>query len=349
MTLILDKLPRIAPEKASMSEALRRLVKAASLEGPNTPIPIGGFSECSQRMFSAPLEFEIGSRYGKTAVTLECKTIELVLDALLPEWRGEDEQNLPFEWAAILAFDLVTRGTQLESLDAKINVGKQPAKSGPRFFGKGNFSGMQHLVAISVVEARLGLPLPLAERAISNLPLHLPAFFDLKLPSITLDLADLGEIGKGDVLMVPNQNPEQLFVNLCINDGSHWTGHLTDNGCFFARTNIRELGNMDTEEAIYPETQDLEAGMEDQMPENHGQDFLDLPMNVDFQFHRKTMTLADVKELAPGAILDLGIELSDPVSIRVNERHVGKGQLIQIGERVGVQILRWNDETRAAL
>jgi flagellar motor switch/type III secretory pathway protein FliN len=60
------------------------------------------------------------------------------------------------------------------------------------------------------------------------------------------------------------------------------------------------------------------------------------------------MALSEISSIAPGAILDLGLDLSDPIVIRINEKAVGTGRLIQIGDRVGIQIERWTDETKRA-
>ena len=74
----------------------------------------------------------------------------------------------------------------------------------------------------------------------------------------------------------------------------------------------------------------------------------DLPMHLEVQFHRKTMSLAEMSALASGSIIDLGIDLTDPVVLKVNDKAVGTGQLVRIGDMVGVQIERWTTLTEGA-
>jgi type III secretion protein Q len=59
-----------------------------------------------------------------------------------------------------------------------------------------------------------------------------------------------------------------------------------------------------------------------------------------FELAQWTASLGEIGSLAPGAVLDLGQRLDDhAVSIWVEQRCIGKGQLVAIGERLGVRLL----------
>jgi type III secretion protein Q len=68
--------------------------------------------------------------------------------------------------------------------------------------------------------------------------------------------------------------------------------------------------------------------------------FEEIPVNLRFELAQWTASLGEIGALAPGAVLDLGQRVDDhAVSIWVEQRCIGKGQLVAIGERLGVRLL----------
>jgi type III secretion system YscQ/HrcQ family protein len=76
-------------------------------------------------------------------------------------------------------------------------------------------------------------------------------------------------------------------------------------------------------------------------PQNGPVPFEDLPIRVEILVAEREMTIAEAELLAPGSIIDLGVEPKDPVRLAVNGRVVGSGELVEIEGRLGVRILEW--------
>jgi type III secretion protein Q len=69
-------------------------------------------------------------------------------------------------------------------------------------------------------------------------------------------------------------------------------------------------------------------------------DLADLELSVVFELGEKRLTLAELEQLRPGMTFDLGKGLAEPVTIRVNGTAVGTGEPVQVGDRVGVRIVK---------
>jgi type III secretion protein Q len=69
-------------------------------------------------------------------------------------------------------------------------------------------------------------------------------------------------------------------------------------------------------------------------------DFDDIPVSLRFELAHWDASLADVANLAAGSIIDLGQRVDEQsVSVWVEQRCIGTGQLVAIGERLGVRLL----------
>lgn len=91
----------------------------------------------------------------------------------------------------------------------------------------------------------------------------------------------------------------------------------------FGRTGDFAMSSTDTEPSAGPE-----AG------------FDDIPVNLRFEVAQWNAPLAEVGKLAPGSVIDLGQRVDEQaVSVWVEQRCIGKGQLVAIGERLGVRLL----------
>jgi type III secretion protein Q len=68
--------------------------------------------------------------------------------------------------------------------------------------------------------------------------------------------------------------------------------------------------------------------------------FDDLPVCVRFELAQWTASLAEVGNLAAGAVVDVGQRIDEnAISVWVEQRCIGKGQLVAIGERLGVRLV----------
>ena len=67
----------------------------------------------------------------------------------------------------------------------------------------------------------------------------------------------------------------------------------------------------------------------------------EIPMKLDFCLASQTLPLSQLEGLAPGVTLDFAFDLAAPIMISANGQTLGKGCLMQIGDRIGVRIEQW--------
>jgi flagellar motor switch protein FliN/FliY len=65
----------------------------------------------------------------------------------------------------------------------------------------------------------------------------------------------------------------------------------------------------------------------------------DLPVNVVIEVGRIQMSVQKLMELSPGNMLELDISPENGVDLVVNGKRIGKGELIRIGETLGLRVL----------
>lgn len=64
----------------------------------------------------------------------------------------------------------------------------------------------------------------------------------------------------------------------------------------------------------------------------------DLELDVTFVVGQTTLTLGELRSLAPGFVLDIPTPLGEGVTIFANGRNVGAGEVIEVGDHLGVRI-----------
>jgi len=69
----------------------------------------------------------------------------------------------------------------------------------------------------------------------------------------------------------------------------------------------------------------------------------DIPVKLLFELGRTELSLAEIRQLAPGALIPMLRPLEDSVDIFANGRRIGRGNLVQIGDSMGIRITRLFD------
>ena len=64
-----------------------------------------------------------------------------------------------------------------------------------------------------------------------------------------------------------------------------------------------------------------------------------LRVELEIELARKQLTLAQLTSLTPGMVLPLQMGISEPVSLRVGDRLIGTGELVDVEGEVGVRVL----------
>jgi type III secretion protein Q len=66
----------------------------------------------------------------------------------------------------------------------------------------------------------------------------------------------------------------------------------------------------------------------------------DLPVKLVFELGRVDLSLREIRQLAPGAVVALARPVEESVDVVANGRRIGRGNLIQIGDSLGVRLAR---------
>jgi flagellar motor switch protein FliN/FliY len=65
---------------------------------------------------------------------------------------------------------------------------------------------------------------------------------------------------------------------------------------------------------------------------------LDVRLTVSVEVGRVPMSVRDVMDLGPGAVVELQRGASEPVDVYANGRPIGRGEIVVVGEQFGVRI-----------
>ncbi len=68
----------------------------------------------------------------------------------------------------------------------------------------------------------------------------------------------------------------------------------------------------------------------------------DLEIQLTFMVGQTTLTVGELRSLAPGFVFELPAAAGDGVTISANGRPIGKGELIEVGDRVGVRVTEFS-------
>ena len=70
----------------------------------------------------------------------------------------------------------------------------------------------------------------------------------------------------------------------------------------------------------------------------------EIPVELVFQAGRLEMSAKQVDQLAPGVVLQLDRTAEDAVDIMVNGRRIGRGGLVQVGDKLCVRVTGLNSD-----
>ena len=90
----------------------------------------------------------------------------------------------------------------------------------------------------------------------------------------------------------------------------------------------------------FDENEEHEKQLGEVVSDDHGLD--QLPVRMIFDLGERMITLAEIRSLAPGYVVELGRDIRRAVTIRVNGRKIGEGELVDIDGYIGVSLLSIN-------
>ncbi len=153
---------------------------------------------------------------------------------------------------------------------------------------------------------------PLAKR------LPVPLILSLQLDRILLPLSQLKNLEHGDVLLL-NESLTTETPLLGVVLGYPW--------CFLR---------------LHQSTLEVTAMHHPHPPieqEQQIKNIDELPVDISFEVGRKTLDLHSLSHLQPGSLIDLGCPPDGEVRILVQQRCLGMGRLVNIQNRLGIQVV----------
>jgi type III secretion protein Q len=151
----------------------------------------------------------------------------------------------------------------------------------------------------------------------------LPVTVSVAIARAPLSLSTLRAVGVGDVIWVPlapgdrSQGPCELWA------GPHLVARATRNQQSFRVSAMKPPAEPAAKTPAGPVKVD------------------DLPVPVLFDVGQLDLTVGQLKSVAEGYTFELPATPPRLVAIRVNGREIGQGELVEIGEKVGVRVVQW--------
>lgn len=65
---------------------------------------------------------------------------------------------------------------------------------------------------------------------------------------------------------------------------------------------------------------------------------LAIPLTIQVELGRKRLSVRELLDLTPGAVLELGTQAGAPLAIYANQTLIARGEAVLIGERYGIRI-----------
>ena len=345
MTLSLSRLPRLDIGVADLMNRFAARQEPFNIDLTQTiegPCPVLSLRPAPAGIGPAKMVVvAIKTDAGRFSIYLDPACLDLICDHVLPGWRQE---NLPLDWRAVCVLATAVTAAGMDGLhptygevafsDCRSLAETPCAMSWRLTLGETDFPAWLRIDEADPAQLWRAMPSgglshPPARLPYHAFPLHLTAH------GASCLRADLAGLCLGDVLLVAGPASAGVPVTGHIPAIARLMGHLGPDGRLSVATLVKGSFTMTDQ----PQTDDdwTEASAPDT-----GQDHLgDLPVKLDFQLHSCTIRLQELAALGPGSSLDLGADLTGPVRIRADGRTVGFGRLVGIGDRVGVQIERW--------
>lgn len=249
-------------------------------------------------------------------------------------------ENLPPQHAALLLETVVA--DELDWLEAKLQVPvelaaierREPSARTLPFGFALSVGGQRMNCALQVDDgallARLGSLLDETGSDQTSLPAAFPVPVRLWRDVLSISLGEVRGLRPGDVVLFA----EQAVAVLVIGDRLIAPAGMTSSGPQLLAAPVAIAGSK------WEWTMGQDTGTSGQAPDDATLE--DLPVALAFEVGRRTMPLGEIGQLTAGAIVQLDTP-GQAVDILANGRRVGQGEMVRIGESLGVRIIRMFD------
>lgn len=184
---------------------------------------------------------------------------------------------------------------------------------------------------------------PLVAQALAKLPAVRAHFPDLIVPvalrvgGFALAMRDLRRLHPGAVVVTEPHEVSQSEVLAVA--GEHLCWHATRESSGVRITSRRRLTReLGTDAWITGATMSGRQTIANGNERDASID--DLPLRLVFELGQVELTLAELESLGPGYLFTLARDPAHPVDLVVNGRRIGEGEIVAVGDTLGVRILR---------
>ncbi len=176
--------------------------------------------------------------------------------------------------------------------------------------------------------------------AISELANNYELRLRVKVGSVTLSSKELLKVKGGDFIL-----PDEISYNPHRQLGS---GTLYLQGYPLFQTGIKnrqvEIGDFANEEEVMQEKPEEEFILEEEngsIEEKSPASLREIPLTLHIEIAKVPITLDKLLKLEKGNLLELPTHPGDAAILSINGKQVGKGELLFIGDTLGIRILEW--------
>ncbi|GAN61992.1 type III secretion system cytoplasmic ring protein SctQ [Acetobacter indonesiensis] len=158
----------------------------------------------------------------------------------------------------------------------------------------------------------------------------------IRMGSTPLSLPVVSSLCPGDVVLLASGSPEKATF-MIENHAYACMGWHEDNGWHLETAiqyPLKKEGRM-AEREEDGRAEHISDGSDENMASE-----MDLPVTISFDMGHKTITLAELRDLGPGSVLELTSPVSMPIGLYVGGRKIGQGELVDVEGAAGVRIKR---------
>ncbi|WP_424978271.1 FliM/FliN family flagellar motor switch protein [Leisingera sp. S232] len=314
--------------------------------------------------------------FGSFDVFVEPDFVRQISDICLPGWDQEPAAAVRPDWLALFALsqiaEMIGIGPEIETAWSQRDFMRlRPNDLTGTVSGTLHVNGAAHVFVIRTwsVQAETVAAL-IGNSAGWQAGMTDPGFLlDVRPATRPVALNDFKRLCPGDILLLP-QTADGLPVQAWLGREMYWSGVLDFDGRAVIQGKAKRVYGMHDQDYFPSEVSEFEdgpdgfaGGDDDAWLEAEAAvaeaDFEELqaptsdfplgqlPVRLDFKLDAKTLTLDAFSRLGGGSVLELDFDLDVALTIEANGTPVGTGQLVQIGDSVGLQIMKWHPRSTA--
>jgi type III secretion protein Q len=171
---------------------------------------------------------------------------------------------------------------------------------------------------------------------------QLPVPFRVVVTTVDVPIAELSALAPGDIISLGTPEKIRAGARMSFESKDHEMRIAVRLGAVAARVELIETGQRPASSTFQGSNQRPFMPSSEESPVAAQVD--GLPVTLSFEAGEISLTVAELRALAPGAMLSFGRKLGDsPITIRANGRVLGVGELVLIDDFLGVRLIELRD------